>query len=331
MKNQMVKGVVGALGLAVAACAGDDDTALGRGSLIVLLESEDVIAEGLQPGDGGENIRDGWEVVFNKYLATIGEFDVHLSTDEETEAEAEEVFVVDLTEVPAAGLPLWSFEGLEVGSWELFYATPGAADGSERHQSAAQADFDAMVEQDWTYLIEGTLTKDDGESCPPAALVEAGDSTPNGNTSGGNECYDAPSVRFELGASAETSFGPCEIDGVPGFVVSAGSPQTVAATIHGDHLFFNGFPEGDEGGVMRLAQWLADSDLNLDGTVTREELEAIDPAQLPELDDRYQLGGSPIVPLETMYDYVASQLKTQGHYQGEGECPVDGVAHEHED
>lgn len=100
-------------------------------------------------------------------------------------------------------------------------------------------------------------------------------------------------------------------------------------TIHGDHLFFNGFPEGDEGGVMRLAQWLADCDLNLDGTVTQAELEAIDPAQLPELDDRYQLGGSPITPIDDMYVYVTAQLKTQGHFQGEGECPVDGLAHEH--
>jgi len=31
-----------------------------------------------------------------------------------------------------------------------------------------------------------------------------------------------------------------------------------------------------------------------------------------------------------MYEYVRAQLKTQGHYQGEGECPVDGVAHAHD-
>jgi hypothetical protein len=32
-----------------------------------------------------------------------------------------------------------------------------------------------------------------------------------------------------------------------------------------------------------------------------------------------------------MYDYVIGQLKTQGHFQGEGECPVDGVEHDHAD
>ena len=303
----------------------------GTGSLSVLVEAEDVIIEGLEPGSDTENIQDGWAVGFDKYLVAIGDIDVHFSTDDSIEAEAEDVFVVDLTEVPAAGLPLWTLEGLRAGSWEFNYGTPGAGDGSTRHESVEQTDYDEMVSNDWTYFIDGVLTKTDGQSCPPAALATPGTKTSNGNTSGSNDCYDAPSIRFTFGATAETSFGPCEIDHVPGFAVSEGATQTVAATVHGDHLFFNGFPEGDEGGVIRLAQWLADSDLNLDGTVTKDELEAIAPAQLPELDDRYQLGGSPITPLNDMYDYVISQLKTQGHYNGEGECPYDGIEHSHGD
>ena len=317
------------VGLSVAGCGSEDEA--GSGSLTVLLESEDVIVEGLEPGDGTENIRDGWAVGFDKYIITIGDIDVHFSTDESVEAEAGDVFVVDLTQVPSAGLSLWTLDGLREGRWEFNYATPGAGDGSTRHESVVQADYDEMVANDWTYLVDGVLMKADGQSCPPAALATPGSKTPNGNTSGGNDCYDAPTVRFTFGATAETSFGPCEIDEVPGFAISAGGTQTVAATIHGDHLFFNGFPEGDEGGITRLAQWWADCDLNLDGTVTQDELEAIAPAQLPELDDRYQLGGSPITPLDNMYEYVTGQLKTQGHFQGEGECPFDGVEHEHGD
>jgi hypothetical protein len=191
------------------------------------------------------------------------------------------------------------------------------------------ADFDAMVESDFTYLIDGTLSKAAGQSCPPAALATVGDREPNGETSGDNDCYDAPEVRFTFGASAETLFGPCEIDEVPGFAITADQTESIALTIHGDHIFFNGFPTGGEGGVMRLAQWLADCDLNLDGTVTQEELEAITPAELPELDtERYQLGGAPVA-IETMYDYVGAQLKTQGHFQGEGECAIDGEEHDH--
>jgi hypothetical protein len=327
--SSLKRRALSSLALLMAGCGSDDEA--GSGSLTVLLESEDVIAEGLAAGDGTENVRDGWAVAFDKYIATIGDIDVHLSTDESVEAEAGDVFVVDLAQVPAGGLPLWNLEGLREGRWEFHYATPGAGDGSTRHDSVVQGDYDQMVANDWTYLIDGVLTKSDGQSCPPAALATPGSKTASGNVSGGNACYDAPSVRFTFGAAAETGFGPCEIDEVPGFALSAGGTQTVAATIHGDHLFFNGFPEGDEGGITRLAQWLSDCDLDLNGTVTTSELEAIAPSQLPELDERYQLGGSPITPLDDMYDYVMSQLKTQGHFQGEGECPVDGVEHEHAD
>jgi len=306
-----------------------DDT--GTGSVTVQLTAEDVIVDGLAADGAAGDITDGWAVDFDKYITTVGDVDMHLATDDSIEAELGDVFVVDLTEVPTSGLPLWSREDLAGGRWEFNYATPIATSDSIRHSSVSEADYDTAVEQGWTYLIEGTLDKADGQSCPPAALLVAGSKVANGNTSGGNDCYDATTIRFSFGAKADTQFGPCEIDDLPGFAISEDSQQTVAIAIHGDHLFFNGFPEGDEGGVSRLAQWLADCDLNLDGEVTKEELEAIAPAQLVEIDDRFQLGGSPISPLNTMYDYVRAQLKTQGHFQGEGECAIDGVEHDHGD
>ncbi len=308
---------------------GADMVVPGAASLTVLVEPEDGIVNGIAAGDGEEDITDGWSVAFDRFLVTVGDVDIHLSSDESVDAEAEEVFVVDLTAIPGAGLALWSFDGLEAGRYEFNYATPGAGDGSMREESVTQADYDQMVAEDWTYFVDATISNPSGQSCPPADLAEVGDATPNGATNArGEACYDNPSIRFQWGVAAETTFGPCEIDEVPGFVVTEGGSQTVAISIHGDHLFFNGFPEGEEGGVTRLAQWLADSDLNLDGEVTREELEAIAPADLAELDDRYSLGGSP-VELEEMWDYVIAQFKTQGHYQGEGECPFDGMAHDH--
>ena len=316
------------LGFLAIACDSEEE-AVGTGSLTILLEAEDVILEGLEPGEDVENIRDGWGVSFDKYLVAVGNIDAHLSTDESKEVKSSDSYVVDLTQVPATGLELWSFDGLAEGRWEFNYATVGAGDGALKHDTVEEADFDEMVSNDWTYWISGGLNKAEGQSCPPAALATPGDQMPNENMSGDNLCYDAPEVKFAFGISAETNFGPCEIDGVTGFAITDGGAQTVAATVHGDHLFFNGFPEGDEGGVRRLAQWLADCDLDLDGVVTQAELEMISPSQLPEIDDRYQLGGSPISPIDNMYMYLMAQLKTQGHYQGEGECPVDGVAHDH--
>lgn len=328
MYTRTTLGFLGCLMLCCAAgCSGDEIE--GTGSLSVLLEAEDVIIDGLDPGDEAHNIRDGWTVRFDKYISTIGDIDVHLATDEDVEAEAEDVFVIDLTELPPGGTPLWHLDGLQTGRWQFGYSTPGAAHGAARHESVAQADYDEMVDEDWTYLIDGSLEKADGQSCPPADLASTGDATPNGNTSGGNDCFDASSVRFLFGATAETSVGPCTIDGIPGFAIASGTESAVAITIHGDHLFFNGFPEGDEGGVMRLAQWLADCDLDLDGTVTQAELEAIPMSKLPEIDERYQPGGT-MIEIQNMYDYVIAQLLTQGHFQGEGECPPEGgMPHAH--
>jgi hypothetical protein len=312
-----------------AACSDESEDA--RGTLSVLLEPEDVISHGLEAGDGADNIRDGWSVSFDKYLLALGHIDVHLASDESVTAEADSVYAVDLVQLPTAGLDLWELRDLRKGRWEFFFEQAGAKSGAKRHDSLEESDFEQMVDNDYTYFIQGKLTHPQGQSCPPAEIAEPGDKKPNGAKSADNLCYDAREIRFEFGAEAQTVFGPCETDGVPGFSIAADSQQTVSVTIHGDHLFFNGFPEGGEGGVMRLAQWLADCDLNLDGTVTRAELEQITPAQLPELDQRFQLGGSPLSPLKNMYDYVRSQLKTQGHMNGEGECPIDGVAHEHAD
>jgi hypothetical protein len=315
---------------ATVGCSGDDDAVAGKGSLSVFVEAEDTITKGIKAGSSGEAIQDGWSVSYDRFIVTIGEIDVHLSTDESVDAEAHEAYTVDLTRVEESGLGLWRLNRLQEGRWELHYATPGAGHGALRHESVSEADFSGMVDADFTYLIDGTLRKANGQSCPPAALASVGMREPNGETSGGNDCYDAPRVHFNFGARAETIYGPCELDEVPGFAIIAEQPESIALTIHGDHLFFNGFPEGSEGGVMRLAQWLADCDLDLDGVVTREELEAITPAELPELDtERYQLGGAPI-ELVTMYDYAIAQLKTQGHFRGEGECAVDGAVHDHE-
>jgi hypothetical protein len=117
------------------------------------------------------------------------------------------------------------------------------------HDSVNDADFEQMQRNDWTYLIQGTLSQSGGKSCPPKSLAAPPTGrAPNGSNAGGDDCYDNPRVAFDLGASAVTHFGPCELDGIPGVSVSSGSTQTVTATIHGDHIVFNGFPEGAEGG-----------------------------------------------------------------------------------
>jgi hypothetical protein len=307
------------------------DTGVGSGDLTVLVEPEDTIVDGLDPGDSVESIRDGWTVRFDKMVVAIGDVDLHLSTDDAVEAAAHEVFAVDLAGVGGSGAELWELPGLRAGRWEIVWATPAADESTTRAEGVTDEDLARMQAEGFTYLVAATLTKPDGVSCPPTALAQIpADAVPVSTAADGRDCFAAPSLAIDLGAEADTLYGPCEVDGTPGVSIASGGTQTVALTIHGDHLFFNGFPEGSEGGTQRLAQWWADADLDLDGTVTAEELQSISPSDLAELDDRYQLGGSPITPLDDMYDYVRAQLKTQGHFQGEGECPVDGAEDDHD-
>jgi hypothetical protein len=312
-----------ALGICLLGCDGGGG---GEGELRVLLEAEDTITSGLRPGVGVEDIRDGWEVRFGAYHATLGDIRIRLPSESGLEASDPDLFTVDLSSVPESGLPLWTLGGLRAGRWDFYYGLRGAASEATRHEGVPEADFAEMMAGDQSYLVDGTLLRADGQSCPPASLASPGEATPNGNTNGRDEdCYDNPEVHFRVGISTEASYGPCQVDDVPGVSVPAGGSQTVAITIHGDHLFFNGFPEGAEGGVMRLAQWLADCDLDLDGEVTEAELRAIAPSDLAEIDGRFQLGGSPIAPLDTMWTYLTAQLRTQAHFQGEGECPLSGL------
>lgn len=313
---------VSLFGLVLWSAGCTQDTA----ALSVLLEAEDTITGGINAGTSVEEIKDGWQARYQKFIVSIGDIEIDLTGG--GHAHAEKIYAVDLTKVPTSGLPLWSYSNLQAGRWDFSYLTTSTKQ-AERHTSVAPPDYDQMRSADATYLIAGTLTKADGRSCPPAALAVPGGKPQVGTSPAGQPCYANPKIGFSLLVPDETKYGPCEIDGIAGIAVTGGSSQTVTATLHGDHLFFNGFPEGSEGGVTRLAQWLADSDLNLDGTVTKEELSTIAPSQLAELDARYQLGGSPITPLTTMWDYVRAQLKTQGHMNGEGECPADGQAHTH--
>jgi len=112
----------------LVACGGDD---AGTGRLTVLLEAEDTITEGLDPGSDGENVADGWQVRFDDHLVGTGEVAVAFATDPTLAIEDDRRFVGDLAQVPASGLGLWRLVGLDEGRWQFAYAT--ATDGATRH------------------------------------------------------------------------------------------------------------------------------------------------------------------------------------------------------
>jgi len=304
-------------------CGGSD-----TGDLAVRMNAESTIADGLKAGEGLEDVRDGWNVDFEKYIAVVGPVKLSYATNPDELAILAPAFAVDLTQVPQNGLGLWESEGLRAGRWDFGFDLSGGAHEAERHKSVNQQDFEAIVDEDLTYWIVGVLSNEEGRSCPPPDLAEPGDRPAVGEGYAGEPCYEAPSIQFEFRVTAETAYSKCQIDGVPGVAVSANGMNTAALTLHGDHIFFGGFPQGNEGSITRRAQWLADCDLDLDGEVTQDELAQTPWTALSETSpERYPLSGSPIA-IETALDFAIAELKTQGHYEGEGECNLDGEAHE---
>jgi len=293
----------------VAAGCGDD--AAPTGTVEVRLDAEETITAGIAAGTNPDDIADGWTVAFSKYIVAVGHVELARAATPDPHFHAETEYVVDLQALPPTGFLLARFEGVSAERWDEFsYELAAASATSTRDASVSQADFDEMVAGGLSYLVEGTLTKTGGESCVPGAA-----------------CRAASSISFRLGVPVPTVFSDCEAEeGAPGVAVAANTTTSVNATFHGDHLFFSAFPTGEEA-LVRRAQWLANADTDGDDTVTRAELEAADAAGLFPAPD-YSLTGAPFA-IETGWDFVLAQLKTQGHFQGEGECLWDGMGHAH--
>ncbi|MCA9603880.1 MAG: hypothetical protein KC417_17735, partial [Myxococcales bacterium] len=271
----------------LAGCASDDtETTTGDGKLVVQLEAEDTITDGLEPGSDEENLVDGWTVTYDKYIVALGNVQIGRGSKTRT---GDTNVVIDLTQLPTTGFNLASFDDLATGQWDRFEYELLTASDASRDSSVSGTDYARMSDAGLTYLVAGEATK------------------------------DSVAITFEFAVPAKTHFGPCEAEeGAPGFVVVEGTDTVVAATIHGDHLFFNGFPSGAEI-TERRADWirLADEATGGDGHVDTDDLagiagtdlEVLFPTGAPanEGDAQYFLAGSP-VPVNTALDFVVGQL-----------------------
>jgi hypothetical protein len=275
------------------------------GTVTAYLQAEGTISEGLDPGGDLEHVIDGWRVRFDRFVVVLGRVGLARSRDDRT-FRSDTIHAIDLTRVSAMGVPVARFLDVPVGQWDFVTFRLGGVGSAMRDPSVMEADFAEMQARGCSYLIAGRIEDPEGDGIarPPGRAMRT----------------NVASVRFRFCVPVEVAHGPCQAeDGLPGIVVTTGS-QAFDLTAHGDHLLFDGFPEGPEI-VHRRAQWLADADLDGDGEVEQSELESIDAAALFR-DPDYSLGGSP-VPIRTAWDFVRAQVATQMHFQGEGECVIE--------
>ncbi len=280
------------------------DSASGRAT--VILEPESTITDGIRVAEMAPG--DGWSVDFERYLVALGPVSIGRTATSERLDLDKAVTIYDLAQTPSSGDEIGRFAGLEAGRWGYFgFRTPAASEGVVAGPGVTAALVERMTASGLTYVIEGTINAASGQRCPPGR-------------DGCCEASEGPvSLRFSLDMPNDTDYGPCESDegGLEGFAVPQNGSVTLAASIHGDHMFFDSCPEGIEL-VDRRAQWLANADLDCSGEVTAEELRDI-PASALFPASLYSFAGCPI-PVTTAYDWLKTQLHTQGHFQSEGEC-----------
>jgi hypothetical protein len=290
--------------LLLAACG---DNTGGSGKVQVFVAAEDTIPDGLMPGRDLENIQDGWSVRYDKFLIAIGNFRATRSANLGDKLSDPKVYVLDLRNLPTQGFILASFEKVNAVRFDkVGFDLPNTSAASLPGDTTSQADFQLMQQNGYSVYFEATLTRPDGQSCLPSAPAD---------------CVPRPSVTVRWGVKAGTSFEDCAApDSDAGFAVPTSGTVQVKPTIHGDHWFFNNLTQGAEI-TERLAQWIANCDLDRDGETTIEELKQVDASDALPASAGYNLTGG-LIPIETAYDYLEAQARTLGDFQGEGECPT---------
>jgi hypothetical protein len=273
------------LPLSTAACGGT-----GSGKVEWVLEAEASIPDGLDPGTLEENVMDGWAIRYTKYLQTVGAFKATTSAGDGEPIESAPALLLDMKALPAGGQVIATFADVAAVRYDqVEYSSPAVGASVEKGAGVSQADFDMMKAANANLFATGTATK------------------------------GAKTVNFTFLIPAASHFTNCGPEtGDKGFAVVDGGTTQATATYHGDHFWFNAFPAGTEGTIVRLGEWLNRADANADGTVTPAELDAGTAAVLfpsPE----FNLGGSP-VPVTNGTSFLKAQGVTVGHFQGEGEC-----------
>lgn len=283
-----------------------------QGRVQVVLVPEDSIPDGVDAeaparGEGEPGIIDGWSVRYDKFVVSIGNFRASRSKKPTgAELSSPAIHVVDFTKAPAGGFVIAELENVSAERWDrVGYDMPKATSSAQKAPFTAQADYDTMVSDGLSLLLQGRVFEDE------AACADA--------------TRDLARCKFfTWKIAAPTSFADCaNEEGDAGFAVPTGGTQVVKPTVHGDHWFFTNITQGAET-TERRAQWMVTGDTNGDGVTTLDELKGVPASNAFPQSLGYNLSGGFRGPINTAYDYLIEQASTLGDYNGDGECPTRG-------
>ncbi len=288
MGSRICSWTVLAVGLFAAACGSE-----GSGSVQIFVVPEETIRSGIAAGAGPEDIHDGWSVTYDRFLVTVGGFRAGRSDTGESLA-TETAYVLDLVHAPSSGYVVVEWTDVPAVRWDRFgYDVPNAR-AARGLEPTTPADVDFMQANGYSVYFEGMAADTNHQ------------------------------IRFGWGFRAGTAFDDCaSSDGIAGFAVPSGGTIQVKPTVHGDHHFFDNVTQGVEY-TERLAGWVAICDADADFELTTDELRSCDvvlalPTPPYDLTGVRDEDGDGFL---SVYDFVQTQTRTLGDFQGDGECPT---------
>ena len=253
--------------------------------------------EGLTPGDGDENVVDGWTITYDRWLVAIGGFAASRSDAPGAALSAPDTYILDLKNAPTTGYVITEWKDAEATRWDKFgFSIPNATASAKPLAPTSQVDATFMSQNGYSVYFEGAAEK------------------------------GTDRITFKWGFRAGTAFADCatrierRASRSRRAAPSSSSPRSTAITI------FTNITEGAEI-TERRAEWMKVCDADVNGDLTLVELAACDAAiALPQAPTGpYDLAGDEDQDADgklTVYDYVASQMRTLGDFQGDGECPT---------
>jgi hypothetical protein len=215
------------------------------------------------------------DIVVDGWQIDFSKFLVSVGDISADEIDLEGHFVIDLAQ-PSGG------DGHEVGTImvpagiveHLDYRVGPSA--SATAGNAAAPDVELMNGMGYSVYVEGAATRDD------------------------------ESIAFAWGFDTDTVYTQCETLQS----VSDDAEATSQMTLHSDHLFYDDLDLPEPNVTFDL---VAMADAEPDGTVTPEELRAVDISGLPN----YGVGSRDI---DDLWAFIEAQTTTLGHIDGEGHC-----------
>ena len=134
----------------VTGCGSSSTGGSGNGNLSVVIGAEDTIPAGLNAGDGPEDIGDGFEIRFSRYIVAVGQVAMN-QVGGSNPQESSVVAIADFTSLPSTQPELTAFNGIPTGQYTSFgFETPAPLADVGNINRVAQEDIDAMVANGWS-------------------------------------------------------------------------------------------------------------------------------------------------------------------------------------